>query len=123
VKKNNCFPYKFNISFLFVALFCRFSRAAYFLKRSILTAVNSSLVRLDPPLCDAALDRGEYVETLTWEELQSRILTRMTRGYEITRSTGVRPEVRKGAPEQIRLDVVQRGANKKVSGFINLEMC
>jgi len=75
--------------------------------------VCDSQVKLDAVLHDMLVNRGDYIETLRWDELVSRCLARMTPVHCIT-FTGAETQVRRGRLEPIELDVVQRASNKKV---------
>jgi len=72
-----------------------------------------SMVKLDALLHDVLVAKGDYVETLRWDELVSRYLAKMTPVHCIT-FAGAKTQVHRGRLEPIELDVVQRGSNKKV---------
>ncbi|XP_064476599.1 eukaryotic translation initiation factor 2D-like [Ornithodoros turicata] len=84
-----------------------------------LTADRRSVV-LDPVLTDVATTRDNRPETLAWEELFQKILSRMQYAHEIT-FPGEKPQVRKGALEPITVSVAQRTGNKKVTLVEGLE--
>jgi len=73
-------------------------------------------VKLDAVLHDVLVARGDYVETLRWDELVSRCLTKMTPVHCVT-FAGAETQVHRGRLEPIELDVVQRAANKKVATY------
>lgn len=75
--------------------------------------VCDSLVKLDAVLHDTLVSRGDYVETLRWDELVSRCLAKMTPVHCVTFADS-ETQVHRGRLEPIELDVVQRGSNKKV---------
>ena len=68
---------------------------------------------MDPLLSEVLLTKGEYMETLPWEEVFSRGLARMSVAYQIA-FPGQRPLLKKGQVNPIRLNIVQRASNKKV---------
>lgn len=72
-----------------------------------------SVVKLDAVLHDALVARGDYAETLRWDDLVTRCLARMTLVHCVT-FPGTKTRVHRGRLEPIELDVVQRGSNKKV---------
>jgi len=75
--------------------------------------VCDSLVKLDAVLHDVLVSRGDYIETLRWDELVSRCLTKMTPVHCVTFADDD-TRVHRGRLEPIELDVVQRASNKKV---------
>jgi len=75
--------------------------------------VCDSLVKLDAVLHDTLVSRGDYVETLRWDELVSRCLAKMTPVHCVMFADS-ETQVHRGRLEPIELDVVQRGSNKKV---------
>ena len=80
----------------------------------MVVTVCDSMVRLDALLHDTLVSRGDYVETLRWDELVSRCLAKMTPVHCVTFSSA-ETQIHRGRLEPIELDVVQRGSNKKVS--------
>ena len=80
----------------------------------MVVTVCDSMVRLDALLHDTLVSRGDYVETLRWDELVSRCLAKMTPVHCVT-FTSAETQIHRGRLEPIELDVVQRGSNKKVS--------
>ncbi len=70
-------------------------------------------VTLDGPLSDLLLNKGEYIELLSWEEVFSRCQAKMSPAYGVA-VPGQRPVVKKGKLEPILLNVATRAANKKV---------
>jgi hypothetical protein len=92
---------------------CLISRRIHF-HSLLLFLFTNSFVTLDTTLCDALVARGEYIEVLRWEDLMDRCLKKMTACHQVT-FAGSRPQIRRGHFEPIELDVVQRGANKKVT--------
>ena len=46
--------------------------------------VRNSLVRLDARLCDALVQRQEFVEVLRWDDLMERCFKKMTACHQIT---------------------------------------
>ncbi|CAM1328497.1 EIF2D (predicted) [Pycnogonum litorale] len=83
---------------------------------------NKRIVKLDPCLTDAALNKSEYniVENLTWEELSTRILSRMQPCHRLC-FAGQKPIYKKGKLEMIDLSIAQRSGNKKVTLIHNLD--
>jgi len=80
----------------------------------MVVTVCDSMVRLDALLHDTLVSRGDYVETLRWDELVSRCLAKMTPIHCVTFASA-EAQIHRGRLEPIELDVVQRGSNKKVS--------
>ena len=80
----------------------------------MVVTVCDSMVRLDALLHDTLVSRGDYVETLRWDELVSRCLAKMTPVHCVTFASA-ETQIHRGRLEPIELDVVQRGSNKKVS--------
>lgn len=72
-----------------------------------------SMVKVDAVLHDALVAKGDYVETMRWDDLVTRCLARMTHVHCVT-FAGAETKVHRGRLEPIELDVVQRGSNKKV---------
>ncbi|ELT91730.1 hypothetical protein CAPTEDRAFT_202452 [Capitella teleta] len=70
-------------------------------------------VTLDPLLCDALIHKSEYMETISWEEITNRCLSKMNPGFQVSVG-GAPPVLKKGKVEPIVLNVAQRGGNKKV---------
>uniref|UniRef100_A0AAY5EY37 Eukaryotic translation initiation factor 2D n=1 Tax=Electrophorus electricus TaxID=8005 RepID=A0AAY5EY37_ELEEL len=79
-------------------------------------------VSINPVLCDCLLEKSEYqdVELLKWEDLLSRVLSRMQACHQLL-FPGQVPVVRKGQVEPIDINVASRGSNKKVTIIKNLE--
>ena len=71
-------------------------------------------VTLDAILSDLLLNKGEYLEVLTWDEILSRCQSKMSPAYRITVS-GQQGTVKKGKLEPIKFTVEKRGSNKKAS--------
>jgi len=90
----------------------------YVKKNELQDPVRKGVVRLDVVLCHVT--RSDESE-MKWEQLFQLVVAGMTRAHEVRWPDG-RCEVRKGAPELIKLDVVQRGSNKKVTVVQNLEL-
>ena len=82
----------------------------------MVVTVCDSMVRLDALLHDTLVSRGDYVETLRWDELVSRCLAKMTPVHCVTFASA-EAQIHRGRLEPIELDVVQRGSNKKVSSI------
>jgi len=72
-----------------------------------------SVVKLDALLHDVLVAKGDYIETLRWDDLISRCLNKMTPVHCVT-FDGAETQVHRGRLELIELDVVQRASNKKV---------
>ena len=68
---------------------------------------------LDVVLSDLVLAKSEYVESLRWDDLFSRVLQKLTPAYQCTHP-GQAPVIRKGKLQPVTLNVQQRGSNKKV---------
>ncbi|KAL3868819.1 hypothetical protein ACJMK2_041578 [Sinanodonta woodiana] len=80
-----------------------------------------SQIQLDPVLADVILNKEEgHITTLTWEQLFLRFTSKMQPVHEIT-FPGQPPVLKKGKVEPIRIDVVQRASNKKITLVENLE--
>ena len=71
---------------------------------------------LDPILCDLVVAKGEYLETLEWNELFERCRARLTSVTSVS-VNGKAPVIKKGKMEQIVLNVQLRAGNKKVCRF------
>lgn len=84
---------------------------------------SKSYVNLDPLLAETVLrkDEGNVIQ-LKWEELLSRLLSKMTPVHRVVFPGQQTPIFRKGKAECIKLDVVQRASNKKVTLVENLEL-
>ena len=67
----------------------------------------------DVVLSDLVLAKSEYVESLRWDDLFSRVLQKLTPAYQCTHP-GQAPVIRKGKLQPVTLNVQQRGSNKKV---------
>ncbi len=82
-------------------------------------------VNLDPVLAGLVLGKGENgVTCMTWEELGSRIQSKMSQGYSM-RFPGMSNSmvvVKKGKLDPIELTVGTRSGNKKVTLVHNLEL-
>ena len=74
-------------------------------------------VILDAILSDLLLNKGEYIEYMSWDEIISRCQSKMTPAYMIT-SSGVQGAVKKGKLEPIKFIIEKRGGNKKVGETI-----
>ena len=70
-------------------------------------------VTLDGPLSDLLLSKGETVESFRWDELVNRCQSKMGPAYQIT-FPGKQPALKKGKPDPVVINVVQRAGNKKV---------
>ncbi|KAK3599846.1 hypothetical protein CHS0354_022416 [Potamilus streckersoni] len=82
---------------------------------------SESQVLLDPVLADIVLNKEEGdITTLKWEQLFSRFTSKMQTVHEIT-FPGLPPVLKKGKVEPIKIDVVQRASNKKITLVENLE--
>lgn len=79
---------------------------------------DKSSVKMDPRLSDAAACSSEK---LSWEELFSRVMSRMQPAHEVTPADGGRPTVHRGALPPISFTVAQRTGNKKVTLVEGLE--
>ena len=70
-------------------------------------------VTLDGPLTDLLLSKGEIIESFRWDELLNRCQSKMGPAYQIT-FPGKQPALKKGKPDPVVINVVQRAGNKKV---------
>lgn len=75
------------------------------------------MVQMDPTLSDVA---GTSELRLSWEELGSRVMSRMQFAHEV-RLPGREPVVHRGALAPIAITVAQRTGNKKVTLVEGLE--
>lgn len=81
-----------------------------------------SEVLLDPILAEILLTNAEGDRSfLTWDAVFSRMMNKMAAVYEIA-VFGQDPIIRKGNLEPIKLDVLSRAANKKVTIVENLDL-
>ena len=72
-------------------------------------------MQLDPVLASCLTTKSEgLVESLRWDELHQRCLTRMSPGHVLI-FKGETPVVKKGAVPSIELNTATRSGNKKVS--------
>uniref|UniRef100_A0A4W4DWU2 Eukaryotic translation initiation factor 2D n=1 Tax=Electrophorus electricus TaxID=8005 RepID=A0A4W4DWU2_ELEEL len=94
----------------------------YVKRNDLVLESNKSYVSINPVLCDCLLEKSEYqdVELLKWEDLLSRVLSRMQACHQLL-FPGQVPVVRKGQVEPIDINVASRGSNKKVTIIKNLE--
>ncbi|XP_026780886.3 eukaryotic translation initiation factor 2D [Pangasianodon hypophthalmus] len=95
----------------------------YVKRNELVHETNKSYVNINPVLCDCLLEKSEYqeVETLKWDDLFSRTLSRMQSCHQL-QFPGQAPVVRKGQVEPIDITVASRGSNKKVTIIKNLEV-
>ena len=84
---------------------------------------NKTLVNLDPLLASAALaSKGENgIVSLTWEDLTSRMQSKMSPGYSLQFPGAASATTHKGKLSPIELSVATRSGNKKVTLIYNLE--
>ena len=68
---------------------------------------------LDPILSDVVLNKGEYLESLRYDELTTRCLSKMTLAHKMS-FNGQPAVLKKGKLEPVNIKVVQRSGNKKV---------
>uniref|UniRef100_A0A4W4DW84 DM2 domain-containing protein n=1 Tax=Electrophorus electricus TaxID=8005 RepID=A0A4W4DW84_ELEEL len=94
----------------------------YVKRNDLVLESNKSYVSINPVLCDCLLEKSEYqdVELLKWEDLLSRVLSRMQACHQLL-FPGQVPVVRKGQVEPIDINVASRGSNKKVSQGLHYE--
>ncbi|PVD23077.1 hypothetical protein C0Q70_16339 [Pomacea canaliculata] len=93
----------------------------YVKTNNLQTEADVSQVQLDPVLAEITLLRNEGDRSLLpWNELIIRITDKMQPGCLI-KLAGQQPVLRKGKMEPIKLNVVQRGSQKKVTVIENLE--
>jgi hypothetical protein len=73
----------------------------------------------DPLLADVVLVKGEEgkVTSMPWENVYSRVISKMSNGYSITFKGG-QPTVHKGKLELIEMNVGSRSGNKKVRIYL-----
>lgn len=85
--------------------------------------ISKNYVNLDPMLAESVLkkDEGNVIQ-LKWEELFSRLLSKMTPVHRVVFPGQQTPIYRKGKVECIKVDVIQRASNKKVTLVENLEL-
>lgn len=94
----------------------------YVKKSELVNETNKNYVNINPTLCDCLLEKSEYhdVETLKWDDLITRTLSKMQACHEVL-FPGQPPMVKKGQMEPIEITVASRGSNKKVTIIKNLE--
>ncbi|XP_055931703.1 eukaryotic translation initiation factor 2D-like isoform X2 [Argiope bruennichi] len=92
----------------------------YAKENSLQNENNPREVILDPILSDCVAKRGECVNTMTWEQLQEVIVSKMPHAYQIE-FENKDPIVKKGKLEPINVAVDTRTGNKKVTLITNLE--
>ncbi|XP_013401541.1 eukaryotic translation initiation factor 2D-like [Lingula anatina] len=81
---------------------------------------NKGQVVLDPILTDCLVSKNDYVTHLRWEDLTSSCLSKLQVVHQIT-FPGQKPVIKKGKIQLIKINVVQRAGNKKVTLLENLE--
>jgi len=74
---------------------------------------SDSMVKLDAVLHDVLVAKGDYIETLRWDDVISRCLHKMTPVHCVT-FADAETRIHRGRLEPIELDVIQRASNKKV---------
>lgn len=94
----------------------------YVKKNALVAETNKNYVMINPTLCDCLLDKSEYheVESLKWDDLFSRVMSKMQECYQIV-FPGQEPMIKKGHLDPIDISVASRGSNKKVTLIKNLE--
>ncbi|XP_047428304.1 eukaryotic translation initiation factor 2D isoform X2 [Mugil cephalus] len=95
----------------------------YVKKNELVDENNKNYVTINPTLCDCLLEKSEYqeVESLKWDDLFSRTLSRMQECYQVV-FPGQAPIIKKGHIDPIDITVASRGSNKKVTLIKNLEV-
>ena len=84
---------------------------------------DKSLINLDPVIAQAVLVKGENnVVTFRWDKLNSRITSKMSKGYAIQYGSKSKPIVCKGKLDLIEMIVGTRSGNKKVTLIHNLDV-
>ncbi|ESO92608.1 hypothetical protein LOTGIDRAFT_233056 [Lottia gigantea] len=82
---------------------------------------DKSLIKLDPILAEIVLRKTECdVVTMKWDLAKARLFEKMQPGFQIT-FPGKPPIIKKGKIDPIKIDVVQRMGNKKVTLIDNVE--
>ena len=80
-----------------------------------------SQVKLDPILSDVALKKGENELKMSWEELMSRVMSKLSPAYEMVFPDGAEPIILKGQLEPVEISTASRAGNKKVTLISGLE--
>ena len=76
---------------------------------------------MDPILSDLLLKKGETAATLSWEEMMTRCLAKMSTVHEMLFPGQSTPVVVKGELEPIDISTANRAGNKKVTLISGLE--
>lgn len=95
----------------------------YVKKNELVAENNKNYIMINPTLCDCLLEKSEYqeVESIKWDDLFSRTLSKMQECYQIV-FPGQEPIIKKGHLDPIDISVASRGSNKKVTLIKNLEL-
>lgn len=95
----------------------------YVKKNELVAENNKNYIMINPTLCDCLLEKSEYqeVESIKWDDLFSRTLSKMQECYHIV-FPGQEPVIKKGHLDPIDISVASRGSNKKVTLIKNLEL-
>lgn len=95
----------------------------YVKKNELVAENNKNYIMINPTLCDCLLEKSEYqeVESIKWDDLFSRTLSKMQECYQIM-FPGQEPIIKKGHLDPIDISVASRGSNKKVTLIKNLEL-
>ncbi|XP_057297814.1 eukaryotic translation initiation factor 2D-like isoform X1 [Hydractinia symbiolongicarpus] len=92
----------------------------YVKEKELMNLRNKKKVNLDALLTDVLFGKKDYEESLTWDQLLTRMLDNMNMCHEVT-LPGKKPIIKKGKMEMIEVSVEQRMGNKKVTIVKNLE--
>jgi len=81
---------------------------------------NKGFVKLDPILSDVLLKKGERIEQLSWEDVMSRCLSKLSTVHEMIFPKQP-PVIVKGQLEPVDISTASRAGNKKVTLVSGLE--
>ncbi|KAK6179271.1 hypothetical protein SNE40_011673 [Patella caerulea] len=81
---------------------------------------HKGVIKIDPILGDVLLRKNENDSYLKWEVAKSRLFEKLQPAFQIV-YPGKPPILKKGKVDPIKIDVVQRSGNKKVTLIDNVE--
>jgi len=93
---------------------------SYVKEQNLIDTRNKKLVRLDPLLTDMLCKKNNYDETLSWDQLMSRLVDAMNICHQLT-VPGEKPIIRKGKMSPVEIAIEKRMGNKKVTVIKNLD--
>ncbi|TPX61445.1 hypothetical protein PhCBS80983_g01088 [Powellomyces hirtus] len=94
----------------------------YATSKKLVDPKNPRLVRMDPYIVDAILNKDEYntIDYLERDAIVTRLMQKMQPFHEL-RAPGLEPEFRKGSPKSIQIIVEQRQGRKSVTRLSGME--